>query len=72
MNIQHEIEGLLSDISILQSENRRLTDRVHRLEVKVGNTTIYSLQNRITKLQEDIAKLNNRISALETKKEVVD
>ncbi len=68
MNLQLEIQGIHLTLRKLSG----LSDRIHSLEVKVGNTTINSLQNRITTLQEDIAKLNNRISRIETMMEVFD
>lgn len=58
MNFKFEIEAIQSDI-------RKLTDRLHSLEVKIGNTTINSLQNRMTNFQEDIAKIHNTVVSIE-------
>lgn len=47
---------------------KKLESRIKGIE-DLYHQRINSLQNRITNYQEDIAKLNNRISALETKME---
>ena len=65
MKIQEEIQAAQKNIEIILQGSLRLQDRIQSLEVKVGNTNINNLQNRITTLQEDIAKIHNKVISIE-------
>ena len=71
MKIQHEIEGLLSDISIIQSETRRLTDRVHSLEFKIGNKNVAAILDfnirRVTVIEKWQSEIENWMRRVESK-----
>ena len=65
MKIQEEIQAAQKNIEIILQGSLRLQDRIQSLEIKVGNTNINNLQNRITTLQEDIAKIHNKVISIE-------
>ena len=65
MKIQEEIQAAQKNIEIILQGSLRLQDRIQSLETKVGNTNINNLQNRITTLQEDIAKIHNKVISIE-------